>query len=218
MTPEELAARHPRLYHVTTPGAVSGIMKHGLLPTSALLDLFEIVGDQRVAIEGRPRASEVLLEHVSHGKAVISDNSPLTVKSLERCLDDGLRPADWLKMLNERVFFWADRRPVARLLDARINRDRARDVLVVDTLSLARCLADGMDIAPINTGAAIRRAARRGRSTFAPVRAHSYQAWQGLRGRRDRVLEVTVRGGISDINEHLIDVVRVHGGSPEWLR
>jgi hypothetical protein len=128
-------------------------MKHGLLPTSALLDLFEIVGEQRVAIVGRPREAEVLLEHATHGKAVISDNSPLTAKSLERCLDDGLRPADWLKMLNERVFFWVDRRPVARLLDARINRDRARDVLVVDTLSLARCLADEMDIAPINTGA-----------------------------------------------------------------
>src|ERR1700743_3819164 len=80
MTPEELAARHPRLYHVTTPGAVSEIMKHGLLPTSALLDLFEIVGEQRVAIVGRPREAEVLLEHATHGKAVISDNSPLTAK------------------------------------------------------------------------------------------------------------------------------------------
>jgi hypothetical protein len=218
MAPEELAHHHPRLYHVTTPGAVCGMMKHGLLPTSALLDLFGIVGEQRAAIEARPRAAEVVIEHATHGKAVISDNSPLTVESLERCLDDGLRPADWLRMLNERVFFWADRRAVARLLHARINRDRARDVLVVDTLSLARGLADRMDIAPINTGATIRRAARRGLSTFAPVQAHSYQAWQRLRGRRDRVLEVTARGGIPDINEHLIDVVRVDGGSPAWPR
>jgi hypothetical protein len=216
MTPEELADRHPRLYHVTTPGAVCGMIRHGLLPTSSLLDLFEIVGEQRVGIEARPRAAEAVIEHATHGRAVISDNSPLTIESLERCLDDGLRSVDWLKMLNERVFFWADRRAVARLLDARINRDRARDVLVVDTLSLARGLADRMDMTPINTGATIRRTARRGLSTFAPVQAHSYQAWQRLRGRRDRVLEVTVRGGIPDINEHLIDVVRVGGGSPKW--
>jgi hypothetical protein len=216
MTPEELADRHPRLYHVTTPGAVSGMIAHGLLPTSSLLDLFEITGEERARIEARPRAVEVVVEHADHGKAVISDNSPLSFEALGRCLDDGLRPADWFRMLNERVFFWGDRQGVTRLLGARVNRGRMRDILVVDTLSLARALADRIDIAPINTGATIRRPARRGLSTFTPLKAHPYEAWQRLRGGRDRVLEVTVRGGIPDIDKYLLDVICVCGGSQDW--
>jgi hypothetical protein len=213
MTPEELAHRHPRLYHLTTPGAVHGMLRHGLLSTSALLDLFEIASEERAAIEGRPRATEVFIEHPAYGKAVVSDNSPMTIEALSRCLDDGLRPVDWLKMLNERVFFWADMRGLARLLDARVNRGRMRDILVVDTLSLARAFADSLEIAPINTGATIRRAARRGLSTFAPLQAHTFQTWQRLRGRRDRVLEVTVRGSVLNINDYLVDVIHLRGGS-----
>jgi hypothetical protein len=218
MTPEELADRHPRLYHVTTPGSMSGMIKHGLLSTSALLDLFEIAGEERAVIAACPRTAELTIEHPTHGKAIISDNSPLMIGALGRCLDDGLQPADWLRMLNERVFFWADRRGVSRLLDARVNRDRPREVVVVDTLSLAREFADRMEITPINTGATIRRPARRGLSTFAPIQAHTYQTWQRLRGRRDRVIEVTVRGGVPDIRNHLIDIINTRGGLSGWPR
>jgi hypothetical protein len=213
MKPEELAEHHPRLYHLTAPGAISGMLRHGLLPTSTLLDLFEVLGEQRAAIVERPRPSEVRIEHPTHGQAVISDNTPLTLGALAQCLDDGLGPSDWLRMLNERVFFWADEAGLRRLLDARINRDRLRDVLVLDTLSLARGFAAVMEVAPINTGATIRRAARRGLSTFAPLGSHTYPEWRRLRGRQDRVLEVTVRGGMPAIGDHLIDVISVKGGS-----
>jgi len=41
MTPEELSERHPRLFHVTLPGAWEGIRERALLPTSRLLDLLK---------------------------------------------------------------------------------------------------------------------------------------------------------------------------------
>ena len=41
MTPEELASRHPKLYHVTAPGAWKTISKLGLWSASRLLELFE---------------------------------------------------------------------------------------------------------------------------------------------------------------------------------
>lgn len=41
MTPGEIAARFPRPYHVTEPGAQESVRQHGLLSTVALLDLFE---------------------------------------------------------------------------------------------------------------------------------------------------------------------------------
>ena len=198
--------RHPRLYHVTTPGAVHGILRHGLLPTSALLTLFELPEAARRPIEGERRRASVALAHPVHGCATITDNLPLIMPSLTACLDDGLCASDWLRMLNERVFFWPDEAGLARLLGARLNRRRDREVLVFDTLGLARRHAERMDLCAINSGATMRRAARRGLSTFVPLQQHGYGAWRRLRGGRDRLCEVTVRGGVADVADHLIEV------------
>ena len=206
MSPEDLAARHPRLYHLTAPGAVHGILRHGLLPASALLTLFEIPAAARRTIEGERRMASVTLTHPAHGRAIITDNLPLIMPSLSACLDDRLCASDWLRMLNERVFFWPDEAGLARLLGARMNRKRDREVLVFDTLSLARRHAERMDLSAINSGATMRRAARRGLSTFVPLQSHGYEAWRRLRGRRDRVCEVTVRGGVRDVADHLLEV------------
>jgi hypothetical protein len=212
MTPDDLARRHPYLYHATTPGAAQSIEKHDLLPTSSLLDLFEVHGAARCRIERHPSRTGVALHHPLHGTAVISDNSPLSVGALEVRLDDGPHAADWLRMLNERVFFWADEQGLARLLRSRLNRRRVRDVLVVDALSLARAHGTAMEM-PINTGAAIRGPARRGLATFSPLCAYSYEEWQTLRGRRDRILEVTIREPVPDIQALLIRIIRCEAGS-----
>lgn len=205
MSPEELAAKHPRLYHVTDPRALPGILRHGLLPTSGLLSLFEVPAADRPAIERRRRPAGVPLSHPTHGDAVITDNLPLSEAALASCLDDGLAPGDWLAMLNERVFFWADEEGLGRLLGARLNRGRDRAVLVLDTLGVARRHGPRMELSAINTGSTIRRPARRGLSTFVPLHRHGYEAWRRLRGGRDRVREVTVVGGVSDVAEHLVE-------------
>lgn len=196
---------------MTDPASLPGILRHGLLPTSALLSLFEVPDAERPAIERKRRPGSVTLAHPVHGRAVITDNLPLSEAALEACLDDGLAPADWLALLNGRVFFWPDREGLGRLLGARLNRGRERSVLVFDTLGLARAHGERMELAAINTGSTIRRPARRGRSTFTPLRRHDYEAWQRLRGGRDRIREVTVVGGVSPIAEHLVGQHRVTG-------
>lgn len=204
MTPEDLAALHPRLYHLTDPGALPGILRHGLLPTSALLSLFEVTGPERHAVERRRRPESVRLSHPEHGEAVITDNLPLSEAALGACLDDGLTPEEWLLLLNGRVFFWPDEESLARLLNARLNRGRERLVLVLDTLGVARRHHRRIELAAINTGSTIRRPARRGLSTFTPLGLHGYEAWRRLRGGRDRIREVTVVGGVADAAEHLV--------------
>ncbi len=206
MTPEELAQLHPRLFHVASRGAWDGIRTRGLLPTSRLLDLFEIAGDQRTRLERMRRPASVPIRHAVHGTAIITDQIPMTEAALARCLDDGLGPADWLALLNRRVFFWADEAGLGRLLGARGNRSRPLDVLVVDTLGLARAHAERVELSPINSGATIRRPARRGRSTFTPLLELSYADWRRKRGQRDRILEVTVLDGVPDIARHVIEV------------
>jgi hypothetical protein len=213
MSPEELAERHPHLYHVTDPEALPSIMRHGLLPASGLLSLFETAAGDRPRIECARRPVSVVLSHPIHGCATINDNLPLSVAALSACLDDKLTPRDWLRLLNRRVFFWADEEGLSRLLGARLNRDRERVVLVLDTLSVARQCFEHVELSPINSGATLRRPARRGLSTFAPMRLHSYEGWRRLRGRRDRVLEVTLLRGVTDVARHLVEVRHVTGGT-----
>ncbi len=214
LSPEDLAAKHPRLYHVTDPDALPGILRHGLLPASDLLTLFEVPGADRRPIERRRRPASVSLTHPLHGNAVITDNLPLSEAALAACLDDGLTPGDWLAILNSRVFFWADEESLARLLGARLNRDRERSVLVLDTLGVAERHGRRMELSAINTGSTIRRPARRGLSTFTPLHRHDYETWRRLRGGLDRIREVTVVGGVDRVSDHLVGHYRVPGRRP----
>jgi uncharacterized protein DUF7002 len=202
MTPEELASRHPKLYHVTRPGAWEAISTFGLMPASALLERFEEDQQRRIDLATRRRPAEVELAHPAHGTMILNDNLPLSERALAACLDDGLTPQDWLRMLNERVFFWVDESRVARLLGARMNRARSREVLVFDTLGLVSAHAARVEISPINSGSTLRKPARRGLATFTPVLAKSYREWRRQRGGNDRIVEVTVRGGVADIKRY----------------
>lgn len=206
MTPKELSQRHPRLFHVTQAGAGPSIRSIGLLSTTSLLDLFGIGGARRAAIERTCRPAGVPLYHPSLGPVVITDQRPMTETALAQCLDDGLTPVDWLALLNARVFFWASEAGLARLLGARSNRTRDLDILVIDTLSLAEAYAETIEICPINSGATMRRPARRGAGTFTRLLAQSHQDWSRKRGRRDKILEVTVLGGVPDIARHVLEV------------
>ncbi len=209
MTPEELATRHPRLYHVTEPGAWKDIKQNGLLSTTRLLDLFEVDKEKRTIIETKRRPSSLVIEHSRYGKAIINDNLPLNEKSLTNCLDHGLTPADWLRILNSRVFFWSSQDGLDRLIGARLNRNRAREILVVDTLTLAKAYADHIELCPINSGATIRKAARRGLSTFSPLGQYSFKEWSRLRGQRGHIREITVRDAVPDIANYILDVSSV---------
>ncbi|MEM6683550.1 MAG: hypothetical protein AAF607_15055 [Pseudomonadota bacterium] len=205
MTPEELSDLHPRLYHVTAPDAWPMIKQHGLLSTATVLDLLEVDEPLRSQIAQRCRPEPVPLPHPNHGQIVINDNKPMSEKALAKCLDDGLTPQEWLTILNNRVFFWSTQAGLNRLLGARMNQGRKRLVLTLDTLKLARAYADRIEICPINSGSTIRKPARRGLRTFAPLLAQPYREWQKQRGQRDKILEVTVLGQIPDVDAYIID-------------
>lgn len=211
MTPEDLAVRHPRLYHVTEVDSWTSIFQYGLLSTSYLLNLFEIAGEDRAALENQRRATAQIIHHPKHGTITLNDNIPLSDAALASCLDDGLTPSDWYRILNSRVFFWADERGMQRLLNARLNRNRSRDILIVDTLSFVQAHAEHIELSPINSGSTIRRPARRGLQTFTPLLKYSYYDWQRLRGRLDSITEIAVRDGILDIARYTSEVRRMQG-------
>jgi hypothetical protein len=198
VSPEDLASVHPRLYHITRPDAIPSILSHGLLSTSRLLALYRVPRTERRIYESRRRPSSVRLCHPVYGDATLTDNRPLSEAALAACLDDGLSSADWLRMLNGRVFFWVDARCVRSHMRASARRGERRIVLVFDTRGLVGSCFGRVELTAINTGSTMRRPARRGLATFTPVGRHAYREWQGLRGRRDRVKELTVRDGVAD--------------------
>jgi len=206
MTPDELATRFPRLFHVCEPGVDASIERLGLLSSEALLDRFEIDEPRRTGLLSTRRPRGVPIHHPVHGNAVLNDNRPLSEKVLHACLDDGLTPAEWLRSLNARVFFWPTERRLSSLLAARVNRARAREVLVFDSHRLLAPCWSAVSLSPINSGSTIRRPARRGRTTFTRACDIGYRDWQRLRGRIDSVAEITVDRAVPHASEALLEV------------
>lgn len=209
MLPEELAEKHPKLYHITEAGASENIKTIGLHSTKSLLELFEIEPEKKELLKSQRRAQPIHIEHATYGKAVLNDNTPLLEKALTSCLEPPLTVADWMQILNSRVFFWPSEEDLNHHLNARLNRGRMKDVLVIDTLSLLQKYQEKVELCPINSGVTFRKAARRGIDTFTPLLKYSYKEWSHLRGKKDQVKEVTVVGAILDINDHIIDVIQV---------
>jgi hypothetical protein len=212
MTPTDLAALHPRLYHLTVAENLPGITARGLLPTAALLDLFEATAAERATCQAR-RVQRVPLWHHRYGTAVLTDNLPLHEGKLAEYLDDGIAPSDWLGKLNARVFFWTEEARARGLASARANRGRRMVLLSIDTLSVASAHAGEIELSPINSGATLRRPARRGHATFTPLGAYPYPAWQRLRRKKtpDRVVEVVVRGRPVLVSAHDLRIEHLSG-------
>jgi hypothetical protein len=195
-------------------GAWSGIQQHGLLSTTALLDLFEVEGGRRFAIESMRRPEMVEISHPRHGRALIRDNKPLREQFLIDCLE-GCTPQQWYELLNRKVFFWVTAQRLETLLAARAYRSRAHDVLTIDTRSLLdRRLAD-ITLAPINTGATLYPSAPpRGLSTFVSIEDYDWEAMRRWRGPDNAVVELTVDYAVADV-ENIATLVQRHApGKP----
>jgi hypothetical protein len=213
MSPADLARHHPRLYHVAAQGALSSIMKFGLLPTVELVKRCNLDATTSHRILKHRRPSSVSLVHTDFGKVEISDNSPLSEAVLTKCLDDGLLPSDWMMMLNSRVFLFPHEAAALSLTQARLNMSRIKTVIAVDTFSFASRYADQMEICPINSGSTIRKAARRGLNTFSPLQKYSYAEWRKLRGQSDTIKEVSLITPILDFSAYVVSAHHVRAGS-----
>jgi hypothetical protein len=105
---EELLGHCPTLYHMAKRGSWPAIRRDGLLSTTALLDRYGIVGEERETIAAQRRPASVPLERKGLARAVVRDQCPMDDSGLMRCLEDDLTPAAWYRLLNAKVFFLAD--------------------------------------------------------------------------------------------------------------
>ena len=208
----ELIRECPTLYHMAERDSWASIRRHGLLSTSALLDLWELKGERRDRIEAMRRPENVGIDHPMLGRVVIRDQKPMDDAGLHRCLQDGLAPTDWYRLLNQRVFFWLTRPRLLRLLGARPYRELEHDVLQLDTAAMVRAHWDRVTLSPINSGATQPFPTARGLRTFLPIEEYPYGEWRERRPRGERAVEFAVMGGVPDVTPFVRRVTRMRGG------
>ena len=167
-TAKELIDQYPRLYHMAEHGSWDSIQRHGLLSTTALLDLFEKSGCERIRIESEWRPGAVSIEHKGHGTAVIRDQRPMPPDALKAVLE-GVTPHEWYELLNSKTFFWPTQERLRSLLNAQLYRKRAHDVIIVDTRALVERHQKDITLSHINSGFALFRRGRRGFNTFKSI-------------------------------------------------
>jgi len=215
--PEAFAARYPALFHMADVNSWPSILRHGLLSTSALLDLFEVPESVQAEIESRHRPESITISHPAHGTAVIRDQKPMSDGGLRKALGQELTPDQWYRLLNSKVFFWVDEGRLERLLNARAYRDHKHIVLTVRTEELLRRHMPLVTLSPINSGATKPAAAPRGRSTFLPFSDYPFEEWKRRRSGRDVVVELTVEGAVPGIHEFTLQVERRNGSERQLL-
>lgn len=188
------------IYHLADAANWLSIQQHGLLSTSALLDLSGIQGREREYIEQQQRTQQITLAN----GAIIRDQGPMPPAALERCLQ-GMTPQEWYALLNGRVFFWLESGRLNRMLKA--NHQRPQIVMILDTEQLLAAYAEKVALAPINTGNARRKPAMRGRQTFVPYKTWLESRWTSeaealgtrMRPKSHSPAELTILDAVPDI-------------------
>lgn len=213
-TVDELVERHPRLFHTAAAGSWPSISRHGLLPTAELVHTSGLPEQEQSRLLSTQRRRPVVLEHPVHGRVTLRDQSPLRPERMAALLTD-VTLAQWIGMLNERVFFWLHERRLRNLLQARRNRSQAQDVLTLDTASLVRAHLDAVRLSPMNSGSALYpNAPGRGSTTFVRLSDYPYAERRRTRGAAGAVVELAVLGGVPDLARHVVGVDRYVGA--EW--
>ncbi|MGY4167528.1 DUF7002 family protein [Bradyrhizobium sp. USDA 4529] len=217
MKEEDLLRNYPRLWHMAEDGSWESIQKHGLLSTTSLLDLYELKGEPRIALESARRPDSVVISSDGLPHATVRDQKPMTASALEKCLTDGTTPKEWFETLNARVFFWLSKKRLRKLLGARAYRDRPQTVLTLDTAGVLKAHRDRIKLSPINSGATIYNPAKRGLATFQSVSDFPFAERRKSRSLHDAVVELTVLDGVRDVMDHVIAAHMVYKGEQKEL-
>jgi Family of unknown function (DUF7002) len=137
--------------------------------------------------------------------------------ALVRCLDAGVSPRVWYRLVNSKVFFWLD-------ID-RLNRHRAacaerpQIVIAVNLGELLTRHGRRAFLTPFNVGNARRRPAARGRRTFVPLEAWLATRWESeaergcpTRARNHPPAEIAIEGSVPDLMDLIVEVTPIGPG------
>jgi hypothetical protein len=193
-------------------GSWPSIRTHGLLSTSALLDLYEVKGEKRFNIESCWRPESIKITHPIYGSAVIRDQKPLPEKTLTR-LVEGMTSGEYYKLLNSKTFFWVRKERLEGLLKARAYKNRKHTVLTIDTKPLISKYRDCISLSHINSGSAIYGVGRRGATTFLQIIDYPFEELKKKK-KYDAIVELAIHYAVNDISDYVVKVEEWIGSNP----
>ena len=207
-----LESYYPRLYHMSHAGSWRSIQQHGLLSTTALLDLFEVKGELRERLEGNRRPKSEAIVHSVHGRAMLRDQQPLNEKKLKGALRDGLSPRDWYLLLNRKVFFWGPETRLKILQGARLYEAQRQTIVEIDTAQFLERYAGRVSLCYMNSGSTQPMAWDRGKDTFLPLEDYPLSERRHKYGVKNAVAEVTVDYSVPDLRDFVVTAYEIGGG------
>jgi hypothetical protein len=191
VTPDGFLSRCPSLWHVGPPGAWDQIAANGFRTAEQLILRADLDQSTRAGLLNEPRRDSVRL--VVDGEAVVlRDQGPLFARNdLASILDDGLSVADWVQILNRRVYLFADKVAMNKVLDKYVERDGAQDVITISPWRLLQAAGARLQLAQYNAGAIPRLTGpQRGRDTFTQISRFPDR----------KPAEVTILDGLDDLS------------------
>ena len=197
MTPAEFSARFPVLFHLASAGTWPSIATHGLLST-------QNIASRHFAsqVDRNQFLSEHRKQSVPLGDFLIRDQKPLGPWNLSRALEgSGLTNEDWIRLLNERVYFSPTRKRLFALWAA--YADRRNLCLEVETASMLQAHSARVQISRMNAGTVKLPTHKRGAELFVPLQSYVFS--------QDNVAEVVVLEAVADIKQHVICAYEMGG-------
>ena len=185
----------PSLFHVTLESNLAGITARGLLrPAEGARQAGFAPEDVALRQE-----TETIVAHA--GPMTLNHQRPLLAGEAQAkdFLSSGSLK-DWAMQLDERVFFWP--RAMRKAYMDSLGDRMPLVVLEIDAGGLFDIYADDLDLSPINSGAALRKPAKRGPWIYVPATAtvdkfRTNRIKRDLVKSRDTVAEVSLRCDIS---------------------
>jgi hypothetical protein len=201
---------YPTVFHMAEAGSWASIRERGLMSTSAVLDHFNVVGAERSRIEAGHRTTKIPVQPGRQDAIVLRDQIPMPPARLLRALGGSTTPEDWYRIINAKVFFWAEEHRLHNLLNARQYRNLEHDVLWVDTASLVAAHGPEMWLCRMNSGNTFPMPFARDASIFQRIANYPVTA----RGNPSpAVVEVLVDHSVPDIARHVKVVYRMRGST-----
>lgn len=206
MNTADFIKRYPTLFHMAEAGSWPSIRDLGLMSTSAVLDHHGLSGTEREAIESGHRPTKLAVRAGAPGAIVLRDQIPMAPERLRAALGDHTTPEAWYRLINGKVFFWAEEHRLHNLLNARHYRMLEHDVLHVDTASLLSVHGPSVWLSRMNSGNTFPIPFPRNAGIF--MRMADYPV--SSRGRPiPEVVEVVVDSAVKDIAQHVTAVYRM---------
>jgi hypothetical protein len=208
MTPETFILLYPVLFHMAEANTWDSIKQHGLLSTSAILDLHGIAGRDRLRYESQHRPDMMTVASPVADPMTLRDQKPMSVGRLQQALLGEMSPQHWYELLNRKVFFWATPERLHTLLNAQHYRAVEHDVLTIDSRSFLSKYSDQIELCHMNSGNTFPMPHRRDESIFKRIGNYPTKA-NGTPTKP--VAEVTVEYSVPNIVPHVISVNRMRG-------